>query len=160
MRFRLRNQEGASLIEFALIMPLLVLLILGIVDAGWAFFQNLEVRHGAREVARMAVVDLDPGGSGATQEARLINEACARMTADDKVWVALYYDGTDIGDTVTAVVVRQHSSLTGILPFFDNIQLSSEVEMRIEQPPDWSEVADGVTPPVANPSGAGMQQCP
>jgi Flp pilus assembly protein TadG len=148
-------------------MPLLVLLILGIVDAGWAFFQNLEVRHGARELARMAVVDFDPSGPGATQEARLINEACVRMTADDTVWMALYRaddtgngNDNDIGDLVTAVAIRQHSSLTGILPFFDNIQLSSVVEMRIEQPPDWSEVADGVTPPVANPSGAGMQQCP
>jgi hypothetical protein len=160
-RFHPRNRDkGAALIEFALVMPLLVLLVLGIVDAGWAFFQNLEVRHGARELARMAVVNFDPGGAG-TQAENLIDEACLRMTADDKVWMALYRDGDDIGDTATAFVIRQHSSLTGILPFFDNLELNSTVEMRLEQPPDWAEVSPGATMPVPpDPSSIGMRQCP
>lgn len=128
MRFRLRNQKGASLIEFALIMPLLILLILGIVDAGWAFFQNLEVRHGAREASRLAAVDYGT-------EAQIIAETCVRMSNPGSIVnVNVSSTGTAIGDKVTVVVTRAHSSLTGILPFFDNLTLNSTVETRLEQP--------------------------
>ena len=53
---RLRSQRGAELIEFALIFPLLLLLMLGIVDFGF-MFQRFEVLTNAtREGARLAVL--------------------------------------------------------------------------------------------------------
>jgi len=137
MRFRLRNQEGASLIEFALIMPLLVLLILGIVDAGWAFFQNLEVRHGAREAARLAAVDYGTAD-------QIIQAACERMSVpsgSDDFEVTLAKTGSSIGDKATVTVSKpDHTSLTGLLPFFNHIALTTTVEIRIEQPASWSAV--------------------
>ena len=56
-RLRLaRSQRGAELIEFALVLPLLLLLVLGIVDFGF-LFQRLEVvTNAAREGARIAVL--------------------------------------------------------------------------------------------------------
>ncbi len=109
-------------------MPLLLLLILGIVDAGWAFFQNLEVRHGAREAARLAAVDYG-------DEAAIIIETCARMNNPGSiVSVSVSSTGKNIGDKVTVAVTRAHDSLTGILPFFDNLTLNTTVETRLEQP--------------------------
>jgi Flp pilus assembly protein TadG len=109
-------------------MPLLVLLILGIVDGGWAFFQNLEVRHGAREASRLAAVDYGT-------EAAIITETCNRMNNPGSiVSVSVSSTGTDIGDKVTVTVTRTHDSLTGILPFFDNLTLSTSLETRLEQP--------------------------
>lgn len=59
---RLRSQRGAELIEFALIFPLLLLVMLGIVDFGF-MFQRFEVLTNAtREGARVAVL---PGYSDA-----------------------------------------------------------------------------------------------
>lgn len=138
-RFHRRNRdEGAALVEFALVMPLLLLLIFGMVDAGWAFFQNLEVRHGAREAARLAAVDF-----GSADE--IIRETCARMNVPSgsaAVAVTLTKTGTSIGDKATVTVTRpNHQSLTGLLPFFDNISLDSTVEIRIEQPAGWSDVS-------------------
>jgi len=53
---RVRNARGAELIEFALVLPLLLLLVLGIVDFGF-LFQRLEVvTNAAREGARIAVL--------------------------------------------------------------------------------------------------------
>ncbi len=138
--FHRRNRdEGAALVEFALVMPLLLLLIFGMVDAGWAFFQNLEVRHGAREAARLAAVDF-----GTADE--IIRETCARMNVPSgsaAVAVTLSKTGADIGDKATVTVTRpNHQSLTGLLPFFDSISLDSTVEIRIEQPAGWSDVAN------------------
>jgi Flp pilus assembly protein TadG len=51
-----RSERGAELIEFALVLPLLLLLVLGIVDFGF-LFQRLEVvTNAAREGARIAVL--------------------------------------------------------------------------------------------------------
>src|SRR5215831_20227506 len=51
-----RSQRGAELIEFALVLPILLLLVLGIVDFGF-LFQRLEVvTNAAREGARIAVL--------------------------------------------------------------------------------------------------------
>jgi hypothetical protein len=57
LRRRLAQRErGAELIEFALVLPLLLLLVLGIVDFGF-LFQRLEVvTNAAREGARIAVL--------------------------------------------------------------------------------------------------------
>jgi Flp pilus assembly protein TadG len=51
-----RGERGAELIEFALVLPLLLLVVLGIVDFGF-MFQRLEVvTNAAREGARIAVL--------------------------------------------------------------------------------------------------------
>ena len=59
VRFQLRrNERGAAAVEFALVVPLLLLLLWGIVDIGRAFYtlNNLAsaVREGARSAAVMA----------------------------------------------------------------------------------------------------------
>jgi Flp pilus assembly protein TadG len=51
---RSRGQESQALIEFALISPLLLLLIFGIIDIGRAVFYYDTLNHAAREGARVA----------------------------------------------------------------------------------------------------------
>jgi Flp pilus assembly protein TadG len=55
----LRSERGAELIEFALILPLLLFIILGLVDFGFLFQRYEVVNNAAREGARIAVL---PGG--------------------------------------------------------------------------------------------------
>src|SRR5262249_10181929 len=52
---RSRGQESQALIEFALISPVLLLLIFGIIDIGRAIFYYDTLNHAAREGARVAV---------------------------------------------------------------------------------------------------------
>jgi Flp pilus assembly protein TadG len=77
MRTRLRDERGASAVEFAFIVPLLILLVLGIAEFGHAFqvqgTLSAAAREGvramalrndpvdARAVARNAASSLDPG---------------------------------------------------------------------------------------------------
>jgi TadE-like protein len=51
----LRGQRSQALIEFALISPVLLLLLFGIIDLGRAVFYYDTVNHAAREGARTAV---------------------------------------------------------------------------------------------------------
>jgi Flp pilus assembly protein TadG len=50
------RDDGAALVEFALIFPLLFALILGMVSAGIVWNQKLQLTHGAREGARYGAI--------------------------------------------------------------------------------------------------------
>jgi len=54
---KIKNEEGASSIEFALIMPVLVMLMVGIFQFGMAYSNYLAITHAAREGARLAAVN-------------------------------------------------------------------------------------------------------
>jgi hypothetical protein len=53
----LRREEGQALVELALILPLLILLVIGVVDFGRALNIKNDETHLASEAARFAVVD-------------------------------------------------------------------------------------------------------
>jgi Flp pilus assembly protein TadG len=60
-RHNCRDQRGVALVEFALVLPLLLLLLLGMLDFGKAFNYWLDETHLANEAARWAVVNKNPG---------------------------------------------------------------------------------------------------
>jgi Flp pilus assembly protein TadG len=57
VRGRTRDR-GAAAVEFALVVPVLLLLVMGILDYGRFFFDSVSLRQGAREAARQAVVQV------------------------------------------------------------------------------------------------------
>jgi len=56
IRRRLRLERGAELIEMALVLPLLMLVIMGIIDFGFLFREMSVVTNAAREGARAGVL--------------------------------------------------------------------------------------------------------
>ncbi len=59
MMKRLRREEGAAAVEFALIVGVLSLLLFGMMEYGLFFLQSQSLRSGAREGARFAAVRAD-----------------------------------------------------------------------------------------------------
>lgn len=68
VRDRLRVARGAELIEFALVLPVMLLILAGILDMGFLFNNYAVVTNAAREGARMAAV---PGWAEADVKARV-----------------------------------------------------------------------------------------
>ncbi|MGY1811056.1 TadE/TadG family type IV pilus assembly protein [Blastococcus sp. SYSU D00669] len=62
---RLREERGASAVEFALIAPLLVLLVIGIVEFGHAFQVHGQLSAAAREGVRAMALQNDPAAARA-----------------------------------------------------------------------------------------------
>ena len=57
---RARNERGTALAELAIVMPLLLVLILGMLDFGKAFHEWIDQTHVANEGARLAAVNYCP----------------------------------------------------------------------------------------------------
>lgn len=146
---RCQGDEGAVLVEFAILTPLLFLIIFGIIEFGWAFYQDLDVRHGSRETARLVAVNYKqaPADSGTTQTNEIIAAACDRMDAKTNVSVTLARSGAAIGDSATITVSKPLDQLTGYLGFaLNNTTLSSTVKIRLEQAATWAVVSNQACP--------------
>lgn len=81
MRIRKRRTGGQALTEFAIIMPVLVLLMLGAADLGRAFYLNIEVSGAARSGMRQGVINGNTDLGNATRSEP--NSAIANNTT---VW--------------------------------------------------------------------------
>ena len=149
----LKRENGASLVEFALIAPLLFLLLFGVIEFAWVFSQNLDVRHGAREGARLAAVNYDVGplpsapARSSTQTSTIVAEVCSRMDVASDVTVTLTSDG-DVGDPAIATVNAPADTLTGFLDWAlpDTLVLGSTVEIRMEQFAGWANTTAEACP--------------
>lgn len=56
LRQATRRDDGASAVEFALLVPVLLLILFGIIAMGLLLFTYITAQHAAREVARQAAV--------------------------------------------------------------------------------------------------------
>ena len=90
------NDEGANAVEFALVLPILLVLIFGLMWGGIAFEQNLAVTHASREAARFgATLDVTSAGSVDTTRLDQIR---------DRAEVAAVGRLDDVGGTTNAYV--------------------------------------------------------
>jgi Flp pilus assembly protein TadG len=123
-----RRQKGAALVEFAILMPLLVLLLLGIVEFGWGLAQQIDVRHKAREALRLVIVD----SPQADIEARVCGNDIVPSAAVTEISLDT---GLDPGTAATVTVTANLQQITGLFgPFWGpNPTISSTVEGRVEQ---------------------------
>jgi Flp pilus assembly protein TadG len=65
VRSRLNDERGASAVEFAMILPLLILLVLGIAEFGRAFQVQGTLSAAAREGVRLMALQNDPAAARA-----------------------------------------------------------------------------------------------
>lgn len=54
-----RRERGAAAVEFAIILPLLILVVAGIIDMGRLFYAEIIAANAAREGARMSAIGFD-----------------------------------------------------------------------------------------------------
>lgn len=52
----LKNEHGQAMVEFALILPILLLFIAGIIDFGWIYHNQLSANNASREAARYIAI--------------------------------------------------------------------------------------------------------
>jgi hypothetical protein len=139
------KERGATLVEFALIAPVLMLLVFGIIEFGFAFNDYLEVRSAAREGARLAAVNNNCPAPCASSGDAMRNDLLTKTK--QRAWglatgvhTGVSYTGTSVGQDVSMCVNYKIRSFTGFFqPVLDNVVLKSKGTMRLEQPATFSQ---------------------
>ena len=81
IRSKLRREEGAAAVEFALIVGLLAILVFGLLEYGLAFWQVQNLRAAAREGAREAAV----GGDSNAIEQAMVDSSAGSLTGSESI---------------------------------------------------------------------------
>lgn len=135
--FRYKQISGQGLIEFALVLPILLLLIIGALDYGFAFFIKVELESSAREGAFYMVYHANE--SGAVDEAKnrvQLEGENAGVTIslsdiDVVCMVGTVEDSTCPGGSTVIVTARYQMPLA--VDIFGNgpLELASDARMQI-----------------------------
>jgi Flp pilus assembly protein TadG len=101
-RFRFRSEDGQAFVEFAIVLPLLVLLVFGIAQFGIAFRNYLAITDAARVGARAAAVKRTSGPCAAATSA-IQNTVSAEQWAQVSSRITCTA-GSNVGDQVNITV--------------------------------------------------------
>jgi Flp pilus assembly protein TadG len=77
-RISIRGQQGQTMVEFTIVLPILVLLVFGVIQFGIAFNNYLALTDAARAGARKAAVSR-LSGNGASQATSAVRAAAANL---------------------------------------------------------------------------------
>lgn len=137
---RLRNQSGTSVVEFAIVLPLLLILIFGIVEFSILFYDKAMLTNASREGARAGIVFSVPKIT-IPQIQSVVNNYCQSYLitfgSTPNLTTVVTPDPTTLvsGDPLTVTVTYNYSFL--VLPNFitfliNPIPLSAITVMRME----------------------------
>ncbi|WP_225073375.1 TadE/TadG family type IV pilus assembly protein [Desulfuromonas sp. CSMB_57] len=110
------NQNGAAVVEFAVVLPLLLLIVFGIIEFGFLMYNQAMLTNASREGARAGIVARSPRRS--TAEIRTIVQTyCSdylvtfRSGADPGPQITVKKNGT-VADPSTAGLLSAQDYLT------------------------------------------------
>ena len=152
-RTRLAEEDGQSAVEFALVFPFVLVILLGFVDLGFVFnFWNNE-QHLASTGARYAVVNRVPSNpcGGATLQAYIKCSADSTTLRDGgtsqipnplQVCVEFPNGGSQLpGDPVKVTVRTTYRFFPGL--GISDVGLTGSATMRLEAKPDPTTIPPG-----------------
>jgi Flp pilus assembly protein TadG len=134
-KLRRWRDRGAAAVEFALCVPMLVLLIFGSIEFGLAVQARTMIGNAAREGVRVASL----GGSVADVQASALN-ALGSVSGTKNVTYTCTTTGSSTCDpaapaknsVATVVVTLNYTGITGMFPRLTNTTLTATSVMRIE----------------------------
>jgi Flp pilus assembly protein TadG len=148
---RSRDERGAALVEFALVLPLLLILVFGMLEFGKAFNYWIDTTHLANEGARWAVVNHNPGAGtlqeyvkGRANTLELRDGGTSSIPAGDEAEVCISFPNgsANVGDPVLVTVTATYHWLPFVADRISSasVTISGSATMRLEaQPTNYGE---------------------
>lgn len=122
---RAYRERGQALVETAITLPLLLLLLMGIMEFGWYFYNQMSVENGSREGARYAIVNSD----SSTLTADVADLVEGIVVGPGEMFVSV----TKGTDKITVTVTKDVATLTPIAAMFttgNTFELTSSTQMK------------------------------
>ena len=146
---KIKDQNGGALIEFAIVLPIILLLLGGIIDFGILFYNKQVLTNASREGARAGIVyQTDSFGNKISLTENMIQEIVENYCNDKRLWT---FGGTSLPETtatdvhllaypedLTVTVTFTYSFLlSSVLNIFggnfgENLEISAVTVMKME----------------------------
>ena len=127
------DQRGATLVEFAIVLPLLLLLMLGILDFGKAFNYWITETQVASEGARLAAVNYTPSGGESLTDYVKDQIQVKELHNDASVFIC-FPETNAVGNPVQITVRTDYNWLPVLKRFggLGDITVQAQATMRLE----------------------------
>lgn len=138
---KLKDEKGQSLVEFALVVPILFLIIGIIIDFGWIYSCQISAENVAREAARYVAVHNDNDSLEVLQnmaESVIASTANQKQLPTERTTVTVSFSDVDsdsINDSIKVHVQTEVDYLTGITSMitgrtYANVSASSIMKLE------------------------------
>ena len=132
---KINNQNGAAMVEFAIVLPLLLILICGVIEFGVMFYDKAVITNASREGARAGIT-----GVANSDIEDIVKDYCKfnliNLSNNDFDPAADPYDDISISidgsNDLTVRLEYSYDLLLGSFFGFDNTTISAETVMRME----------------------------
>ena len=130
LKSRLRSQKGQSLVEFALVVPILIVILFSIIEFGRLWETVNILTSAAREGSRVAAVNQSLNDVNVS---RAVSAAQNVLTAGHIDNATISVLGPNSTDEVTVVVSMSYTPITGsIIPGISSFSISRSTTMHWE----------------------------
>jgi Flp pilus assembly protein TadG len=139
---RRRRSRGQSLVEFALALPIFLMLMMAVFDLGRAIYMYNGVAEAARELARVTSVHPGtPGALGSTSNTAAVLAAQKALIPNlgNPVFTCVDIDGSSVTSTCVAgmqvkvVIIAPYTPVTPVLSLVGTLNLASSSTFSIQQ---------------------------
>jgi Flp pilus assembly protein TadG len=128
------RERGSAAVEFALVFPLFVTILFGILEYGWIFYQQFNLASAVRDGLRQGVTV----GQTSTPDPKAF--AVQRALADlqvvgvssSNVTLTTQYNGTTPTKTLTLTAVMAYHPLIGLVPVPAQIKYAMTMMLELQ----------------------------
>lgn len=128
----IKSEDGQSVIELAITLPILLMVLCAIIDFGWLFTNQLTISYCSREGARYAIVN-------PTSITNIQNRvtSIAPPNIRDTITVNVTFSNPTVrrnGDVTVEVLgnIKVLTPITGVFTHNESIEISSKCVMKVE----------------------------
>ena len=153
------RERGNALVEFAIVVPLMLLLVFGIIEWGVFLNRKIDLTQGVREAGRQAAVASYAGGLSScvpgSPTAQLVCLAHNRIGVGGVAVHVIAPTTNAVGSQFALCATYQATPVTGLMSPFLPKYMHTETIMRLEQAPTAGLTTGGD----ADPEGDGWASC-
>lgn len=129
------GEDGQAMVEFALILPIFLLILCGIIDFGWLFYNQLSLNNACREGARYAVVNTAENADTSSIISH-IEKTTTTVFANDGVDITVTYSSPS-DPTAGDITVSLKADISFFTPVLSTVlgkekTITSTVIMKVE----------------------------
>ena len=112
---KVNRERGAAAVEFAILLPLLAMLMVAIMEFGYAFFLQASVASAARVGVRSYAINWNDPAKGPTSVATATSLAKAALPTTSAPVTSVTVTPCQTANQTTMTLVYKYRSLTGMI---------------------------------------------